>query len=77
MEQGKQQGQSKAPHWLSGAVYVIALLAGVALIASGRANVPETSGYITPLLVIYERMSNGASSLATRGDEAGTADIHR
>ncbi|WP_433856843.1 hypothetical protein [Streptomyces kronopolitis] len=69
MEEGKHQGQLVSLHWLSGTVYVIALLAGVGLIMSGRASVPEASGYVTPLLVIYERMSRGGGS----GDRASAS----
>ncbi|MGW7572485.1 hypothetical protein [Streptomyces sp. NPDC054765] len=69
MEEGKRQGQLMPLYWLSGTVYVIALLAGVGLIMSGRASVPEASGYVTPLLVIYERMSRGGNS----GDRASAS----
>ncbi|KUL49353.1 hypothetical protein ADL22_08540 [Streptomyces sp. NRRL F-4489] len=38
-------------------VYIFGLLTGVILICSGRASVPEATGYVTPFLLIHERMA--------------------
>lgn len=50
-----RQFQAPAPAVGTSVIYAFALLAGVILICSGRASVPEATGYVTPFLLIHER----------------------
>lgn len=50
-----EEGQQVQP-WITVIIYVIALLAGMVLICTGHATVPEASGYVAPFLVVYERV---------------------
>ena len=38
-------------------IYMAALTAGMVLICTDRATVPEASGYVAPFLLVYERMA--------------------
>ncbi|MGW7260809.1 hypothetical protein [Streptomyces sp. NPDC054834] len=40
---------------IDAAMYLAALAAGLVLMLSGKATAVETSGYIAPFLVIFER----------------------
>lgn len=43
------------PPWVTGLVYISALASGVVLICGGRATPAESSGFVAPFLVLYER----------------------
>ncbi|WP_328914586.1 MULTISPECIES: hypothetical protein [unclassified Streptomyces] len=38
-------------------VYVLALSAGLVMVCSGKASVPEATGYVTPFLLVHVRMA--------------------
>lgn len=54
---GSEGSSSGSSAWLSVLAYGLALVAGIVLICSGKATVPEASGYVAPFLLLYERSS--------------------
>lgn len=74
MEEVGPRGQTHGlPPWATGLAYVLAPLAGVALVVSGQASAAEASGYVTPFLLVYERMSQRQTAVTDRGPEGGAA----
>lgn len=47
---------SPGSSWSPVAVYVSALAAGVVLIVTKAASLPEASGYVAPFLLVYEKL---------------------
>ncbi|MFD7778843.1 hypothetical protein [Streptomyces sp. NPDC059753] len=43
---------------MSAVMYMAALIAGVALVVSGKATPVEASGFVSPFLVIFEGVKN-------------------
>lgn len=74
MEEVGPRGQTHGlPPWATGLAYILAPLAGVALVVSGHASVAEASGYVAPFLVVYERISQRPAAATDRGLESGAA----
>lgn len=56
MHDRPERSHSQMPPWATSLTYVSALLAGAVLIGLGAAEPVEAVGYVTPFLVIYERV---------------------